>query len=142
MKRTLPITLILFAVLGCGGGELFKPKTYTTSKPIVMEDVEIKPLGWHSWPFKAEKDARVNGSYSTVSGADHEIIFYIVDAANKDAIERDQTGSFYFRSLDDRKVKHLTSVMREIPPGDYFVMFHNESKTSDHTVKVRMHLEQ
>ena len=142
MKLPFPIIFLFLTLLGCGGSDLFKPKTYSTVRPIISEDVDIEPLGWHVWPFKADKDARVNGSYSTDSGIDHEIIFYIVDAANKDSIERDQTGSYYFRSLDDRKSRHLSSVMREIPAGDYFVMFHNESRSSNHNVKVRLHLEQ
>lgn len=140
MKILIPLTMLLLAVLGCF--ETSTPKTYHSKSPIVTEDVEIGPGEWHSWPFKVEKHARINGSYTTASGVDHEIIFYVVDAANKESIERNQTGSFHFRSLDDRKVRHLNSVVRELPPGDYYVMFHNESKTTNHTVKVRMHLEQ
>lgn len=139
MRIFFPTLLFVAVVLGCSG--IPSQKTYTEKTQILNEDMNIEPLGWHSWDFSVGDGGRVNGSYTTASGVDHEIVFYIVDPANKDSIQKDQTGSFHFRSLDRTKNQHLQSVVKELPPGDYVLMFHNESRSAEHTVKVRMFLE-
>lgn len=140
MKLLFPIFLLLTVVIGCSG--VRPQKEWKVAATIAKEDVSIAPGEWKTWKFTADKASRVSGSYSTKAGVDHEIVFYVVDPANKDSIQKNQTGAYEFRSLDSRTRRHLTSVSREIPAGEYYLMFLNESRSTDHTVEVRMYLEQ
>lgn len=139
MKFAIPVLILLTAVLGCAG---LKPaKSFTSETAIVNEDVRIPPGEWRSWPFTVETDARINGSFSTEEGVDNEIVFYVTDPENKESIEKNETGRYEFRSIDFRTRRHFNTVLHNIKPGQYHLLFHNESAEKARTVKIRMYLE-
>lgn len=139
MKFAIPILVLFAAVLGCVNS---KPaRSFTTKSAIVNEDIRIPPGEWRSWPFTAGDNSRINGSFSTQDAVDGEIVFYVTDPANKESIERDETGRFEFRSVDFRTRRHFNSVLHDLDPGPYYLLFHNESTDKEHTVKIRMYLE-
>lgn len=140
MRTTLPILLLLAAVLGCVSGR--PVKEYKNKISVVNEEVVIRPGGWHTWRFSIkEEGARINGSYSTEGGADQEVLFYVADPEYIDSLQKNQTGRYHFKSIDSRANTHMTSVTRQLDPGDYYVLFHNESKLANRTVRVRMFVE-
>jgi len=139
MKNAIPIVLLLAVALGCVNNK--SKASYSNKTAIVNDDVRIPPGEWRSWPFTVEKDSRINGSYSTQDGVDYEIVFYVTDPENKESIENNETGRYEFRSIDFRTRKHFNTVLHNIEPGQYHLLFHNESTEKEHTVKIRMYLE-
>lgn len=137
----MPILLLLVAVLGCGD---FRPQknAYKNKRQLVNEYFEIAPGEWRAWPFEVtERAARVNGSYSTQGGADHEIEFWVVKDKYKEQIMQKGTGEFVYRSTEAGSGRHRQSILREIEPGNYYLLFRSESSSREHSVTVRMSLE-
>jgi len=95
-----------------------------------------------SLPFAVrEKGTRINGSYKSEDGVDHEIIFYVTDSASKDSLREKNSGTYFFKSVDNRTRRHMNAVIRDLDPDEYFLLFHNESTSAAHKIRVRMYLE-
>ena len=138
MYKTLPMIIILFAILGCYQGRPQKEYQTTT---ILKEDVVLQPGEWRSWPFKVvEKGSRINGSFSTVEQQDFDILLYVTDPVSKDSLQTSNTGSYNYRSIDSKN-RHMTGVVKDLDPGDYYLLFRNESKDQPRTVRIRMYIE-
>lgn len=139
MKIIPPLVLLLTVVIGCV--QQGPPKEFKNKKPLVDESVVLGPKAWRSWRFVVDqKGARINGSYKTADGADHEIIFYVTDPQSKESLQKDNTGRYLYKSIDS-KHRHMNAVLRELDPGEYYLLFQNESSTAEHDVSVRMYLE-
>ena len=114
------------------------PKEFKNKKTLVDETVVLRPKEWRSWRFVIDqKEARINGSYKTIDGVDHEIIFYVTDAESKESLQKTNTGSYYYRSIDSRH-RHMNAVLRDLDPGEYYLLFQNESPNAKHNITIRM----
>ncbi len=75
------------------------------------------------------------------NGVYHEIEFWVVEDRYKDRIRDDGTGRFVYCSTEAGTGRHRQTILREIDPGNYYVLFRNESDALAHTVKVNMFVE-
>jgi len=135
----LSITMLLIVVLGCG--KTSPPKDYVGRVPVLVEDVVLQPGEWRSWPFQVtEAGSRINGSFSTPDGKEHEILLYVTDPESKDTLQTKNTGRYAYRSIDSKN-RRMNSVLTDLDTGEYYLLFRNESKDVPHTVRIRMYLE-
>lgn len=140
VRLIFPLGLLAAVAVGCMGPS--RQKVFSDRVQIVNETVQLGPKAWLTLPFTVkEKGARINGSYKTADGVDHEIIFYVTDEGSKDSLAANGTGRYYFRSLDSRTRQHMRSVLRDLDPGEYYLLFHNESESAGHVVDIKMSIE-
>ena len=140
MKLLLPFILLFATAFACS--ETAPQKEYKVKEAVVNEKVTMAPGEWRTFPFKVtEKGSRLNGSFDTGTEKSYPIMFYVTDPDSAVTLREKNTGSYNFRSVNPRGTIYSGSVLKELDPGDYVFLFHNESDHESKTINIRMSLE-
>lgn len=140
MKVLLPLLFLLAVSFACT--ESRPVKQYSVTEPLVSEKVDIAPREWRSFPFKiTEKGSRVNGSFNTGTDKSYPVMFYVTDPESAVTLKEKNVGSYNFRSVDSKGSIYSGSILKELDPGNYVFLFHNESDSEQRTVNITMFVE-
>jgi len=140
MKLLLPFIVLFATAFACTENET--QKEYKVKESILSEKVTMAPGEWSTFPFKVtEKGSRVNGSFDTGTDKSYPVMFYVTDPASAVTLKEKNTGSYNYRSVNPRGTIYSGSVLKELDPGDYVFLFHNESDQESKTITIRMSLE-
>jgi hypothetical protein len=140
MRLILPIIIILTTAFACT--ETAPPKEWSVKETLLDKNVEMAPLAWHSFPFKInEKGSRVNGSFDTGTDKSYPIMFYVTDPESAITLKERDVGSYDYRSVNSRGTTYSAAIVKELDPGDYVFLFHNESESESRKVNIKMSVE-
>lgn len=139
-RLLLPLIVILTTAFACT--ETAPTKDWVVKETLLDKKVEMAPLAWHSFPFKVkEKGSRVNGSFDTGTDKSYPIMFYVTDPDSAITLKERDVGSYDYRSVNSRGTTYSASILKELDPGDYVFLFHNESESESRKVNIKMSVE-
>lgn len=140
MKFLLPVILIFTSAFACI--ETKTAREFTVKESILNEKVTLSPREWSSWPFRVkEQGSRVNGSFDQETDKGYPIMFYVTDPDSAVTLQEKNVGSYNYKSINSRGSIYARAVLKDLDPGNYVFLFHNESETEAISINIRMSLE-
>lgn len=68
-------------------------------------------------------------------------MFYVTDPDSAVTLQEKNVGSYNYKSINSRGSIYARAVLKDLDPGNYVFLFHNESETEAISINIRMSLE-